>query len=263
MEIFNNYTTDDVLWNDPYIDDKLKLYPLKVKEYKNFQQYLQYFIFSKKHYQVDNKVNLFDCVLTANVDQLKKQFKEEQYAEIQLIGLILQNIAKAFSVICREQVECDLEQLQQGVVSLKNKDGSIEISKKNFDKARRIILKSNVISEPKIFEDEIEKTLADKWIKAKQMRNSSSINGLGEMANLISCATGKSYDELFNQNILQLYCDFYRCTNTENHKATTLFRTVSDTNIVDYQQEIISQVYADPYDGLWRDANAFIGGLGN
>lgn len=262
MEIYNGYTTDDVLWNEPYIDDKLTLYPLKIREYKEIQPYLQYFMFSKKHYQIDNKTNLFEHLVLLNMSSLKNKISENQYSDMQLMATILQNIANGFTIICKEEIQCDLVALQQGNMILKNEDNSIEINKNNFDKARRIILKQNVIAEPKIFSDKIEKKLAEKWIKSRQQKNSNGISGLGEMANLISCATGKSYDEIYKQNIFQLYCDYYRCTNTEDYKATTLFRTVGDVEIVDYQREIISQLYADPYDGMWKDKNSFLGGLG-
>lgn len=258
MEIFKDYTTSDVLFDEPYTHKSFILYPIKVKQYKEFMKYINYFLFSKKHYGIDNKQNLFEYTITVNMARIKQQSS----AEISTQDTILQVVnefTEAFTIICREPIYVDKDKLIEGEIEFINEKRTININKGNFELIRKIVLKQNMITEPKIFEDEIEAQLAEKWMKA-QRKNNKGVSGMGEIANLVSCYTGKSYEELYNQNVMQLYADYYRCINTENFKTTSLFRTVSDkVDIVNFTQEITSSLFADPYAGMWKDRSQIFG----
>lgn len=260
IDIYNGYTTDEVLLDEPYVDKNLKLYPIKVNQYKEFNKYLHYILYSKKHYGIkDSKIKFLDYVIALNVSNYKQQIEDK--SNMELIEMVLKDLSNIFTIICREDIFIDVERAEDEVVFI-NKDKTIQISNKNFNKARVITLKQNAILEPKIFEDKMEEKLAKKWLKSKQIKNKSSVSGVGEMANVISCVTGKYYSELYNQNVLQFYADYYRCTHIENYKATTLFRTVSnDITIIDFTNEIISDLYRDPYEGMWQDFDSFVGGI--
>lgn len=260
IDIYNGYTTNEVLLDEPYIDKDLKLYPIKINKYKEFNKYLHYILYSKKHYGIkDNKIKLLNYVIALNVSNYRQQIQDK--TDMELTEMVLKDLERLFSIICREDISIDLSQAENEVV-FTNQDKTIQINNKNFNKIRIIALKQNAILEPKIFEDKMEEKLAEKWLKSKQLRNKNSVSGIGEMANVISCVTGKYYSELYNQNILQFYADYYRCTHIENYKATTLFRTVSnDITIIDFTNEVISDLYRDPYEGMWQDFDNFVGGL--
>lgn len=262
MEIFKNYTTSNVLFDEPFEVPSIRLYPLKVKDYAKFEPYLNFFMFSKAHYGIaDNyDIKLLDYAITVNIARLRDIRKNKNKSEAQLLVETLESFAQAFSILCREPIEYDREKLNQGVIVFTNADKTISIDAGAFEFIRPIILQQNAISEPKIFEDEIEATLAEKWMAAQAKRNKGAISGLGEMANLVSCCTGKTYEELYNQNLLQLHSDFYRCVNTENARATTLFRTVSDkVPAINFTNGVVGDLYRDPYAGMWKDRDAILG----
>lgn len=258
IDIYKDYTTNNVLMNEPYKDDNLILYPIKVKDYNKFLRYSNYLLYSKKHYGVkDRKIKLLDIVLGNFIAIYMQQDNIEENIALQKV---VKELEELFTMVCMEKISLDMEN-GKDIVFI-NESKTIYITPKNFDKLRIIVLKQNLLQEPKLFEDEMEKKLAEKWLKAKQSKNKNKINGIGEMANLVSCATGKSYNELYNQNILQFYVDYDRCVNNENYKVTSMFRTVSDKiDIVDYTKEVISSLYADPYEGMWKDFDAFMSGL--
>lgn len=259
MEIFKDYTTSDVLFDIPYVDRELILYPVKVKDYKEFDKYLKFFLFSRKHYKLENDANLFEFIIAISLARLKEDTKDKEITNDELLMIILGEMGTAFSIICRENISYNKEDLIQGVVSFTNAQGNLKITRNNFEKLRQIILKQNVLKEPKIFANITEQRLGEKYMKALQKKGKGkNISDLGEMANLISCSTGKSYEQLYEQNVLQLYADFYRCASIESYKASIIFRSVSDTvKVTEYTEEVISGLYADPYANMWKDTASF------
>lgn len=261
MEICKGYTTSDVLFDIPYEGMNMKLYSVLVKEYKEFEKYIKYFIFSKKHYKLDNNTNLFEFILAVGVSTYEESYKKKkvEITRDELLDMVIKEFENAFSIICRDKIVCNEEALNEGEIAFTNEDNSIRIGRNNFEMLRQIILKQNALKEPKIFENVTEERLAEKYMKAlERKRNGDTISELGEMANLVSCDTGKSYEDLYNQNIMQLYADYFRCISIQAYKTTTLFATVSDkVTPQEYNEEIISKLFADPLAGMWKDKSSF------
>lgn len=259
MEIFNDYTSSEVLFDIPYIGNKLTLYPIKVRDYKIFEQYTKLFLFSKKHYKLGNNDNLFEFVLAIYTASYLEDYSKKglEVTEEEALSVVLEDFEKIFTIICREKIYYDKEKLSNGSIVFVNKDKTIEVSRNNFEIARQIVLKQNALREPKIFENITESKLGEKYIKSLQKKKGKTITELGEIANLISCVAGKSYDELYNQNVMQLYADYFRCASLESYKANILFMTVSDkVKPPQYAEEIISKLFSDPYDGMWLDKSS-------
>ena len=219
---------------------------------------LQYILYSRKHYGLDRKADLLSFVIQingVNCLQLNNKLSNEE-----AIGLVIKDLEELFSIICREEIKFDIE--KDGNICFSNKENSIQITNKNFNILRQIVLKQNAIHEPKIFENEIEKELTEEWIKRKNEENKGGIEGIGEKMNLITCSTSKTYESLEHENLLQFNCDYFRCINNMNFIVTSMFRTVSDKiSIVNYTDEIIKQLYSNPYKGMEKELDSFLGGL--
>ena len=257
IDLYNGYTTDDVLRDIPFEGKSLILYPVKVYQEKQFNKLLQYILYSRKHYGIDSKIELLTYVIQANVYSLKTHNK---LSDDEAIGLVIKDLEELFSIICRQDIKFDIA--EDNKICFTNKEKTIQITNKNFNLLRIVVLKQNAIHEPKIFENDEEKFVAEKWKDAMSKKNENNINGIGEQENLISCLTSKSYEVLNNQNLLQLYADYYRCLNNINSNATIIFKTVSnEVKMINYTDEIISQIYRDPYEGMYIDFDSFIGGL--
>ena len=164
INIYKDYTTDDVLRDIPFKDKSLILYPIKVYKEKQFNRLLQYILYSRKHYGLDRKADLLSFVIqinSVNCLQLNNKLSNEE-----AIGLVIKDLEELFSIICREEIKFDTE--KDGNICFSNKENSIQITNKNFNILRQIVLKQNAIHEPKIFENEIEKELTEEWIKRKR-----------------------------------------------------------------------------------------------
>lgn len=261
MEIYNGYTTGDALFDLPFKNNTLTLYPVKVKNYKEFEKYIKYFMFSKKHYKLDNKSNLFEYVIAVGISTQSnsKANKNKNISKQECLDMVIKDFEVVFSIICREKISLDMISFQtENEIKFVNEDKTIKITSKNFELVRKIVLKQNAIKEPKIFEDEIEERLAEKFLKAQSKRNKGNlINELGEIANLVSCVTGKSYEQLYNQNILQLYSDYFRCISIEMYKSNMMFMTVSDKiKPNDYTESVIPKLFEDIYEKMWIDRDS-------
>ena len=258
IDLYNGYTTDDVLRDIPFEGKSLILYPVKVYQERQFNKLLHYILYSRKHYEIDKKVKLLDYVVKIN--SIKYLKDNEKLSNDEVIGLVIKDLEQLFSIICRQKIIFNIG--EDNKICFTDENKTIQINNKNFNLLRMVVLKQNVIHEPKIFETEEDEYVAKKWKDAMNEMNKNNITGIGELENLISCETSKSYESLNNQNLLQLYADYYRCVNNINSKATIIFKTVSnEIKMINYTDEIISQIYKDPYEGMYIDFDSFIGGL--
>lgn len=262
MEIFRGYTTSDVLFDIPYVEpNKLILYPLKVKDYGIVEDKLKYLLFSKKYLKLDNNINLFEFILGNNIASYMNEFEKKNKPKTQdeVTLMVLGELCELFSVICREDIVYDEDKLLtlQEIV-FRNKNNTININRKNFEKIRPIIIKQNAIREPFVFENKLEEQIAEKYMKAQQKKGGNNITDFGEIANFVSCYTGKSYESLYNQNVLQLQTDYYRCVSLDTHKTNVIFATMSDKAKLDgLTEEVVSKLYGNPYDKMWKDFESF------
>ena len=259
IDLYNGYTTDDVLRDIPFEGKSLILYPVKVYQEKQFNRLLQYILYSRKHYGIDRKVELLSYVIQINGAyylEINKKLSNDE-----AIGLVIKDLEELFTIICRQNIKFNID--EDNKICFTNKEKTIQITNKNFNLLRIVVLKQNAIHEPKIFKNEIEKELTEEWLKRQEeKRKGNSIEGMGEKMNLITCSTSKTYESLENENILQFNCDYLRCCNNMNFIITSMFRTVSDkVSIINYTDEVLSHLYADPYKGMEQDLGSFLGSL--
>lgn len=253
----DEYSTDEVLRDIPYRDSELILYPIKVKDYDIFMKYISYILYSKKHLKLDKNINLMEYVIAQHITQYSNSSNGINHEVC--LNVVVDDLENLFSLICRQSIKLDIDNIENNGVCFTNQDKTIHINKDNFNKLRRIVLKQNVINEPKIFSDKFEEKIAQRWLDAQNEKNKNALQGFGEMANFISCNTSKSYDMLENENVLQLKADYHRCINNLNSQYTTILKTAYETTIVGFTDEVISEIYKDPYEGMWKDAGGVLG----
>ena len=104
IDLYNGYTTDDVLRDIPFEGKSLILYPVKVYQEKQFNKLLQYILYSRKHYGIDSKIELLTYVIQANVYSFKTHNK---LSDDEVIGLVIKDLEELFSIICRQDIKFD------------------------------------------------------------------------------------------------------------------------------------------------------------
>lgn len=252
MKVFNDYDTSDILRDKPYVLNGTKIYPVKLKDYDKFKQYAQYIIFSHEHLKLDYEESLLPCVIMNGMLFYNngKQFDINSEYGKELYIKVISEICDMFSIVCRDKMNYKPE-----IKGFSNENKTIVLLEEDFDDIRTIILKQNLIFEPKIYESEMQQKWAE---KVKRSRSKSNNSDLCEVINIVSCEKKISYEEIDEYNILQLYADYYRFINTKEAETIALFRTVasSDTKLpnVNFSDAIFKKLYTNPDDDLFVDA---------
>lgn len=225
MDIYRDYTTTDVMYDLPCeVNNCGKIYPIKVKDYIKFLKgYGLYFMYTPKYLKALvpdeitksplQKTIVLVCQIKSNSNESfgKKKSQEDIVLEI------LNELTEAFSIVARTKITYDGDN-----GDFKGKD--IVINGKNFDFVKKVVALSNLIYQPNYYEDN---EFAQVMEKARQAHNKDSIN-FEEMIAYVKNATKTTYEEIMNENVFQLNCD-YRCFITsEDYRTAMNFRCVSD-----------------------------------
>lgn len=244
MIIFKEYTTDELVMNLPCeIGDNIKIYPIAVKDYKNFSNYTKYLLFSKKHLGIGKDMSLLQGLLTLYILQSCGNNSLSSNKGIEITNSILSEFSDMLSLLTREKIKGQIT--GNGVFEFFNKDKTVIINEKNFEILRMVTLKMNMLREPKIYEREIDKKWEEKALLAKR-KNMKNIE-LGEMLTIVRNVTHEKYEELIEMNTFQLYCDYFRIQHVVNHEDTRLYATVSDKiKPSDFIDSVVEVLYRDP-----------------
>lgn len=251
--IYEDYGYEDVLLNSPCEYKNISIYPIKVKDWNKFGNYIYYFILSKKHYGIKEEDSLLEAVFVNNVLQRNGgKPPETKEADELLSNFVLSEMCKVFELITNIK----------GISFIYNKgykfvsEDKVIIDDNNFDDIRKIVLSQNILFEPIIYESKFQQKWAEK-VKRGRTKNNKGI-GFEEIINIVRCGLGISYQEIANMNIFQLYSDFRRITNTKEFETITLLKTtygmewdkLPSTN---YTDSVIDKLITNPEKDYFKD----------
>ena len=244
MVIFRDYTTDELVMNLPCdIGNNVKIYPIAVKNYKKFNNYTKYLVFSKKHLGIGKDISLLQGLLTTHILQSCRSDNFANDESIEIMNSVLSEFSDMLSLLTREEIKGHI--VGNGVFEFFNEDKSVVINEKNFDILRLVTLKMNMLREPKIYEREIDKKWEEKALLAKR-KNMKNIE-LGEILTIVRNVTHEKYEELIEMNTFQLYCDYFRIQHVVAHEDTRLYATVTDKiKPTDFIDSVVEVLYRDP-----------------
>lgn len=250
MKIYNEYTTDDVICDRPlFINEIGNLFPIKMKYYKEFLDYIKYVTYTKAQLKLPSDITLMEYLFLIISNSF---IEKDRMPEIKAREKCVAEFENMFSLVTKNNVV--FKGTDNFVFASENNENVI--TKNNYELFSYVVAKQNVIKEPKIYEDELTAKWMEKARKAKE-KNSPDI-GMGDIVVNISCATGKSYEDILNQNILQTYADYYMIQHIENHRTLMLFKTV-DNKVPNssFMDEIIKSIYQTNDEDLRVSNGAF------
>jgi hypothetical protein len=219
-------------------DNPIVIYPVRLKDYDKFTEVSHLLYISKNHFE-ENEYPLlalvFMCMQQLNLTQ------EE----------IIKKLEDTFSIVTRKEVifVSDEKHKIEGFII----DGKNIITVQNYEQVREIIMKQNLMFEQKVYKNKLVQEWANKVLESRA-KNSAKIS-IEDIITTVSVYKGKSYDELMNYTIYQLYADFYRIRKMKQYDTSTLFATVSTEkfSIEDFAEEI--NMFKSPYDDLFVDSS--------
>lgn len=284
---------DYIMFNLPYDYCGVELYSCKLRNFKRFEELAnKYLIFSYDHYknmgmkdlkpQDFLKIVVFNSMVTwdirdidliedKNISTQDRVYLLQHNEEIsyKLESLVTKEMCEMFSYVLKEEPLFVVE--DKGVdfytkqkkfkYAFKLKDGT-EINDGNFDLIRRMLLKINLLKEPKLYKNNVKDKILKEWEeKAIMAKNSKSDSlCLGDIANIITCNTNKTYEQLLDENIFQFYSDFHRVNNNFMALTTSIFKSVDGKyKGVNFARSIIKDLYKDSYSDIWVDSSEVVG----
>ena len=263
MNIYKDYDIDDILLDKPCVfEDNLLLYPIKIKDRKEFYKYANFIVLSAEHYKVDeDEQSILLTALTNHMGSLNNnKYPDGKEAIDKFFDLASKDFIKLFSIITRGQVlQVAFNQEEQRYLFV-NENGIPIITDWNFNKIRHIILKQNLMFEPTIYEDDDVAFWAEKAKKARAKQNKNF--GEWEKINIVSCDKQINYDYIRdNYNLLQLESDYHRIIKNRAVEDVNAWRKVCDEKgakslpKINYTDSIFPELYKNPEDSLWKDAD--------
>ena len=224
MDIYRDYTTTDVMYDLPCeINNCGKIYPIKVKDFIKFLKgYGIYFTYTPKYLKalVSDEITKSSLQKTIVLSYLSKvnsndKFKKEDNQEKVLLEVI-EELKEVFSIVARTEITYN----DNG--EFRGKD--IVINDKNFDFVKKVVALSNLIYQPVYYEDEEFAMIMN---KARQAHSKDNIS-FEEMIAYVKNGCKISYDEVMNENVFQLNCDYKCFVACEEYRTAMNFRCVSD-----------------------------------
>lgn len=254
--IYNDYYIEDILLDNSCDIDNVKVYPVQVKLWNRFQNYISLFMFSKEHYKLENDEQLLRFIITMNSTN-----KETMSADNVLLENILSQLCDAFNIISR----CNdfIYDIRDNDFIFKSKSNNCIVDKNNFNIIRQVVLKQNLKFEPIIYESEFKKKWAEKVKRGKMKKNEGL--SLSEIINFVRCSLSVSYKEISEMNIFQLYSDFRRINNNKEFDVVSLLKTTYGIEWdklpnVNYTDKIFDDLMRNPELDYFKDLDD--GGIG-
>lgn len=252
MVIHNDYTTNELLANEPcIIDDKCIIYPLTIKEYSKLIKYSIYLQFSRERLKLNKDMNLLSTTILLLIQAMSESGEGDI---IKNIDKVVNDFEKLFSLVTKKEVKC----VRVGSMFKFQGDGVV-IDDSNYEDVRKVIMTTNLMKEPKVFDDPLYEKMYYKSMKANRKEGAS----LEDVILTVLQDMKYTFEYIYQLNIMQLYGLYSRCVHVKNSDAITIYRTCSDKlPKIDYTDGVIDNLFKERDDSdLFADLDGLVGKL--
>lgn len=248
MVIHNDYTTNELLANEPcVIDDKCIIYPLTIKEYSKLIKYSIYIQFSRERLKLNKDMNLLSTTILLLIQAMSESGEGDI---IKNIDKVVNDFEKLFSLVTKKEVKC----VRVGSMFKFQGDGVV-IDDSNYEDVRKVIMTMNLMKEPKVFDDPLTQKWYNKALLAKQKKQPKL-----ELEDIIITVIQDmkySFEYVYGLNIVALYSLYSKIVQRDNYDKVMMFKTVSNklpnVNLVD---SIIDRLYKEDDSDMYIDSDS-------
>lgn len=248
MVIHNDYTTNELLANEPcVIDDKCIIYPLTIKEYGKLIKYSIYLQFSRERLKLNKDMNLLSTTILLLIQAMSESGEGDIITNI---DKVVNDFEKLFSLVTKNEVKC----VRVGSMFRFQGDGVV-IDDSNYEDVRKVIMTMNLMKEPKVFDDPLTQKWYNKALLAKQKKQPKL-----ELEDIIITVIQDmkySFEYVYGLNIVALYSLYSKIVQRDNYDKVMMFKTVSDklpnVNLVD---SIIDRLYKEDDSDMYIDSDS-------
>lgn len=218
------------------------IFPIQMKHYDEFMDMANLITISINHFDVKeeykNEVKLLD-LLILHLSQFENRYEK------------FEEMSKLFSIVLRKKVNYFFNE-EEFIFYLysendKNELDSI-ITRDNYDEVRHVIMKQNLLFEPKVFKSKIKQEWAEMVLKARA-KNSIDM-GIEDMITTIAAVSGKHYWDLDNYTIYQIKAEFARIGKLKSFDTNLALIGHSD-KISNMHFAEKTDIHENPYDTIF------------
>lgn len=232
---------------------KVNLYPIKVKDYDEFIKYSSYLIFGREHLQLNSNVSLLVGVIYYNANSKCKNITKVEDI-LEKVPYVLEEICELLYLVTHIKFEASL--LNENYVFIgKDNNHHIVIDSDNFDIIRDVVMKMNLLKEPKYFEDKLYEQMYYKSIKANRKEGAL----LSDIIATVVQDMKYTFEFVANMPMFQLYVLYSRIIHVKTSDAITIYRTCSDKlPNISYTDGVVDNLFKEQDDS---DLFADLGGI--
>ncbi len=241
---------DNIFAKKVFVEGIGNIYPIKIKDYDEFFECADILYISKKMFE-DIELSLFDIIFA----YLLKNENEEERLTFKEIEMKFNNLL--YYTLNTNRVDFLYQEdgitIQYYIID-KDKDEKeivYQLNKNNYDVFREVVMRQNLMFEPKIFKNPLVQKWADKIIKTRA-KNSIDIT-MEDKIDTVHVFTGITYSELEKETIYQIEKDFQRVMKLKGYDTDVNFVCAGDEkrNITHFAEKI--DINKSPYDDLFVD----------
>lgn len=208
---------NSLLSGKEFLDEVGWIYPIRLKDYDQFQEVSNLLIYSMDFFKLDNPdidkhFNLFGCLIYA------------KYKEVNGIPRIDSKFISDMSLLIKLTTQKDVF-FNYNSYSFDIVDTKYSINQNNYDAYREIVMNQNLIFEPKIYKNKYTQRIAAKVIKSRQVGQPNI--QMEDKISTVVALTGVGFDQIKDYTIAQLEDQFNRVIKINNYQTSMLFKTVS------------------------------------
>jgi hypothetical protein len=215
------------------------IYPIQLKNWDEFEMYVSILIHSDKHFETNGEHPLLDILIKGLNDPWVPKALER------LFQLTLQNDEVKFIIHNAKYYEFKI-------------DENYSITSENYPDVREVIMRQNILFEPKVYKNPAMKKWAEKVLKTRG-KNAPNVT-LEDMISTVSVMAGKHYWDLAEYTIYQLKYDFQRICRLKDYDMQSLLVTNPYMDKSNFKMSHFSEnidLYVNPWEGIFKEKSSF------
>ena len=217
-----------------FIDGVGNIYPVRMKDWDEFEENIRPLLLTKKHFQIEEDVPLLDLIVAVGFQEY----------------IIINNLENIFKIVLRtENVAFVFD--EQRYAFIINEESAIH--SRNYDEVRKIIMHQNLLFEPKVYKSKVMQEWAEKVLEARR-KNAPNIT-LEEKITTIAAFNGKHYWDLEEYTIYQIEAEFARICAFKNYDTSSHLFARDYVNPADIKLDHFAEkidLFKNPYDDLFK-----------
>lgn len=232
----------DIFNHSVFIDGIGNVHPITMKHYDIFMNSANIITISIDHFDVKEKfkdeVKLLDLIY---IQSLQSEDREKLY----------NNMKNIFSIVLKKEMKyvVDDDNFKFYFFST-NEEDEIDsiITRDNYDELRKIVMKQNLLFEPKVFKSKIKQEWAEMVLKARA-KNSVDMD-IEDMITTIAVISGKNYCDIEEYSIYQVKATFARINKLMSFKTNLALIGHTD-KISNLHFAEKTDIHVNPYDTVF------------